>query len=385
MVLGRRSRWTRRRDVTGTKVLVALLALTLLVGGTWLVSRQVGSRDVGSQMAPSDACGGKTFPLRALADNSCGIGPRLVPDRGVWWGATANPLKGESWAESLHNLEGEVGRSFDIAHYYHSSPDLFPTPSEIEAAHEPGHHRILLLNWKPEMGRTWAQVAAGDPVADAAIDREADHLKTTFTEPFFLAIHHEPEDEVQSEPGSGMTAQDYAAMFRHVVERLRADGVHNAVTVLDYHGSVHWGSQPWFDDLYPGDDVVDWLAEDPFILDAHGWDGSFARALNRTDKSQPGWPGFYKWAHRRHPDKPIMLAEWGVDQALGSEAKAAVISGVPAALIRFPQVKALVYWNADAVHPVGTTRVDSSPLALRAFQIVGASRAVHQPTATFDR
>ncbi len=33
-------------------------------------------------------------------------------------------------------------------------------------------------NWKPEHGNTWAQVAAGVPAVDQAIDNEANYLKS---------------------------------------------------------------------------------------------------------------------------------------------------------------------------------------------------------------
>ena len=92
--------------------------------------------------------------------------------------------------------------------------------------------RILLLNWKPDIGRSWASVAAGS--MDGQIDRLAAHIKATFPEKFFMVIHHEPEEEVRPAAGSGYTADDFRNMFRHVVKRFRADGVHNALfTVVE--------------------------------------------------------------------------------------------------------------------------------------------------------
>jgi hypothetical protein len=305
-----------------------------------------------------------------------------VPTCGVWWGATANPLAGESWDTALGNLEAQVGRPFDIAHYYNASPKLFPTAEMIKRAREPGKNRMLLLNWKPEMGRTWAQVAAGDATVDKAIDDQAAYLKKSFTEKFFLVVHHEPEDEIKPAAGSGYTAKDYAAMYRHVVQRLRAGGVTNAVTVMNYMGTPHWGSQAWFEDLYPGDDVVDWIAYDPYIFgSAPNWWQTFAQVLNRTDTySYPKWPGFYNWATKTHPGKPLMLAEWGVNEQTGAGlTKAGIFDGVPAALKLHPQLKALVYWNQNNFDPVGTTRFDSSPDALAAVKRLSTGAAVTSP------
>ena len=301
----------------------------------------------------------------------CSVSALLVPSCGAWFGVAANPLGSESWDQALPAFESTIGRTVDIAHYYNSSPKLFPTADMIKRAREPGKKRMLLLNWKPEMGRTWAQVAAGDPTVDAAIDAEAKYLKSTFPEKFFLGIHHEPEDEVRPAAGSGMTAKDYKAMYRHVALRLKADGVTNAVFVMNYMGTPHWGSQSWFNDLYPGDDVVDWIAEDPYIFgNSPIWWTDFASAVDRKDTyTNPSWPGFYTWATTKHPGKPIMLGEWGVnEQAAFSRTKADLLRTVDEGLAKRPAIKALVYWNETRFDPVGETRLDSSGAAKAAAQ-----------------
>ncbi|WP_157979679.1 CBM96 family carbohydrate-binding protein [Kribbella monticola] len=310
------------------------------------------------------------------AGPGCTVSALLVPSCGAWFGAAANPLGSESWDAALPAFESTIGRTVDIAHYYNSSPKLFPTADMIKRAREPGKKRMLLLNWKPEMGRTWAQVAAGDPTVDAAIDAEAKYLKSTFPEKFFLGIHHEPEDEVKPAAGSGMTAKDYRAMYRHVALRLKADGVTNAVFVMNYMGTPHWGSQSWFADLYPGDDVVDWIAEDPYIFGtSKDWWTDFASAVDRKDTyTYPNWPGFYTWATTKHPGKPIMLGEWGVnEQTTFNMSKSDVLNTVNAGLAKRPAIKALVYWNETKFNPVGETRLDSSSAARStAQQVLGS-------------
>jgi hypothetical protein len=238
-----------------------------------------------------------------------------------------------------------------------------------------------LLNWKPEMGRTWAQVAAGDPEVDAAIDAEAEYLKSTFPEKFFLGIHHEPEEEIRPQAGSGYTAKDYKAMYRHVALRLKDRGVTNAVFVMNYMGTPRWGSQPWFEDLYPGDDVVDWIAEDPYIFGADPeWaSGGLGRALNRTQQIYPKWPGFYTWATKRHPGKPIMLAEWGVDRKLGTMARNEVFGTMASQLATYPQVKALVYWNETEFDPVGDTRLKAGDEEVAVLRTALRSRQLKPP------
>jgi beta-mannanase len=303
-----------------------------------------------------------------------------VPSCGAWWGVAANPLGSETWDQALTNFETEIGRSVDVAHFYKKSPELFPWSGEIARAHDPAHPRILLINWKPQGDRTWAQVAAG--AVDTYIDKEAAYLKKNFTDKFFLAIHHEPEMDVNPAQGSGMTAKDYAAMFRHVVERLRGDGVTNAVYVLNYLGTPNWGSQPWFNDLYPGDDVVDWIAQDPYVIRGSEpwWTTTFGSAVDRKQSSLPQWPGFYSWAKQYHPDRPIMLAEWGVDeQPSEPEGKAEFFRNQMVEMQQYPNIKALVYWNSVPFHPVGITRVDSSQPALDAYRKLSDVPFLNQP------
>ena len=293
------------------------------------------------------------------SSSGCTVSELLVPSCGVWWGAGATPLSTESYDEASVNFEATQGRVPDVVHYYHVGDGTFPTAREISRSHEGGKSRLLMENWKPELGHTWAQVASGLPDVDTEIDNEAAYLKAHFTTKFFLAIHHEPENEVIPAPSSGMTASDYAAMYRHVVLRLKADGVTNAVYVMNYMGFTGWGEQPWFGALYPGDDVVDWIAYDPYS-DGTGNFGTLVNAKGGTK-----WPGFYTWATTTHPGKPLMLAEWGVCESTNNPSgKANFFDTMPTIEQDYPAIKALVYWNADD-YP---TRVDSTPQSLAAFR-----------------
>ena len=240
---------------------------------------------------------------------TCGVSDILVPECGRWWGVAPGALTGEPYQKSLQEFEAKIDRPVDIYHGYHRNDALFPTQVELGLARDPVSPRLLFLNWKPSMEHTWRQVADG--VVDERIDTLADHITTTFPERFFFTIWHEPENDVDPATGSGMTATDYAAMFRHVVQRLRANGVTNAVTVMTYMGAPEWGPAPWFADLYPGDEVVAWIGVDPYINavpKAHV-EGSFHDIVDRKGAN---WPGFYTWAQQHYPDKPIMVAEWGV-------------------------------------------------------------------------
>jgi hypothetical protein len=295
---------------------------------------------------------------------TCTVSAKLVPSCGAWWGVAPASFTATPRAQALHDFERKIGRTVDIYHAYHRGNEMFPTAAEIALAREPGKRRILLLNWKPDIGRSWASVAAGS--MDAQIDRLAAHIKATFPEKFFMVIHHEPEEEVRPRRGSGYAAGDFRNMFRHVVARFRAHGVRNALFTVVLMGFEGWGRQPWFDRLYPGGDVVDWVGMDPY---ASPQTPDFAHLVNQTTGRGRGFPGFYNWSAKIAPGKPLMIAEWGVFSA--GARKAAFFRSVAAQFRRHPRVKAMVYFETPRGPFAGTeidTRVDSSAAALRAFQ-----------------
>ena len=166
-----------------------------------------------------------------------------------------------------------------------------------------------------------------------------------------------------------MTAADFRAFFRHTVQVLRANGADRVVPIVNYTGAPHWGYEEWWDDLYPGDDVVDWIAEDPYAFGQPPiWRSDFTGMVNRV-QGPPGFPGFYKWARAEHPSKPIMLAEWGVDDVDDdAQYKAEFFAATLEQLRDLPKVKALVYWDHPGAPIVGETRVGSSSQSLREFK-----------------
>jgi hypothetical protein len=317
---------------------------------------------------PSASPTGSPGPAPVPAQpGSCQLDGKLVPSCGLLWGVAPGAFTGTAPTQSLREYESLTGRTANVFHVYHRGDELFPTADEAAAARETGKHRLLLANWKVAWGTTWANVARGGE--DARIDRLAAYIKRTYPEKFFLAIHHEPENDVSTTAGSGMTARDYAAMFRHTVQRLRADGVTNAVFVLAYMGYENWCIQSWFADLWPGDDVVDWVAYDPYLSAKPGGYlyGDFSHLVNQTS-SPTRWPGFYSWAVKTHGNKPLMVAEWGVfEYTADLTRKPWIYSTVAQQVGRYPAIKALVYFDSPNA-PKGDTRPNSSNPALTEFR-----------------
>jgi hypothetical protein len=309
----------------------------------------------------------------AVARSECHTGPELVPTCGILWGVAPGAHTESRGASALAAFERKTGRRQAIYHAYHGGiRQLFPTPQEISIAHQKGSPRILFLNWKPE-STSWAAIARGDRRTDAFLDRLAAHINTTFPDKFFFAVHHEGENDVRPRAGSGYTARDYAAMFRHVVTRLRAHGVHNMVTVLVHMTYVPHAQQSWFNDMYPGDAYVDWIGLDVYAYSTPGYGhGDFAEVLNRRLAGKRSWPGFYTWATSRHPSKPLIIAEWGVwSSRSNTRYKVDFYRQLGGELRRFPRIKAMVQFETPHNQKGQDSSVDSTPAALQAYRALG--------------
>jgi hypothetical protein len=303
----------------------------------------------------------------------CHTGAKLVPTCGVLWGVAPGAKTESRGLRALRQFERKTGRHQAVFHAYHRGINgVFPTDQEIAISRERGKKRILLLNWKPE-STTWARIARGDRRTDAFLDRLAAHLRKNYRERFFFAIHHEAEDQVRERPGSGYTARDYAAMFRHVVNRLRARGATNVVTVLIHMAYVPHTTKSWFTQMYPGDDVVDWIGFDTYSYSDPGYGhGNFDELLNRKSASKPGWPGFYNWVRAKHPRKPVMVAEWGVWFSKRNPGHMArFYREVGRDITRYPGIKAMVHFETPANHKGQNSSVDSTPAALREYRRLG--------------
>ncbi len=305
----------------------------------------------------------------------------LVPTCGVWWGVAPRVFTPDQGPTGFRRLERETGQRFNLYRAYASGDDLFPSRREVGLT-QAADPVTLFFSWKVGEGMTWADVAAGS--ADTRIDREAQWLQSTLAAtPFFLAIHHEPEDEVDATPGSGMTAGDYVRMYRHTVDRLREAGVGNAVFVWSLIGLPRWLTQPWFPQLYPGRRWVDWIGWDPYVVapvgTAAAWPGpDFATLMNRKDgAATSNFPGVYDFLLRRFPDTPLMLSEWGVlAPADDVDVTLRFLESVPSQLARFPAIRGFVWFDTpfDQVGQYGlSSDVTRSTELTQAFRVMAHS------------
>jgi beta-mannanase len=314
----------------------------------------------------------ETAPAPAPAPAECTVDAKLVPSCGVLWGAAAGGFSDTPRDQALREWEAKSGRTANVYHTYHRGDEMFPTAAEIAMANETGKPRVLFTNWKVGYGTKWANVAAGQQ--DARIDKLSAYIKANYKATFFMAIHHEPENDVNDTAGSGMTAKDYAAMFAHTVKRMKANGVTNVVFVMAYMNIDKWNQTSWWKDLYPGNDVVDWVGVDAYVnAEPNGYNnGDFNNLMNRTS-NKANFPGWYNWALTT--GKPIMAAEWGVYECMKTcspTEKAKLYDTVLPQLRAMDKLKAIVYFDTASDQAGKDMRIDSTPESLTAFKKVAA-------------
>jgi hypothetical protein len=331
----------------------------------------------GSGAEPTKGATSRTAPIPAVAPakpgTNCTVDAKLVPSCNVLWGAAAGGFSETPRDQALREWEAKSGRTASIYHTYHRGGELFPTKAEIAMADEAGKPRILFTNWKVGYGTTWGKVAAGGQ--NARIDKLSAHIKATYgRDKFFLAVHHEPENDVSTDPKSQMTARDYANMVRYTVKRMRANGVTNVVFVMAYMNVEKWNDSPWWADLYPGNDVIDWVAVDSYVnAQPKGFHaGDFTYLMNRTT-GRSKFNGWYNWALTTK--KPIMVAEWAVYEcrtACSPAEKAKIHAQVVQQMKAMPAIKAMVAFDTASDQQGLDMRIDSTPQALASYKKLAA-------------
>ena len=121
-----------------------------------------------------------------------------------------------------------------------------------------------------------------DHIADGAHHAAIDELNTFIQRAdraVFLRIGYEFDGA-----WNHYSPAKYIAAFRHIVDRLRENGVTNSVSVWQsatYPGGTYQ-NRP-FRDWYPGDEYVDWLGLSYFVYDQYVHDSflGFAREHNK--------------------------------------------------------------------------------------------------------
>lgn len=161
---------------------------------------------------------------------------------------------------------------------------------------------------------------------------------------------------------NGNSGADYVAAWRHIHDIFAQEGATNVRWVWSPLADVPT-SRAVLEQMYPGDDYVDWLA-----LDGYNW-GTEGLALAEWRTVGEIFGPFYD-VLTSISDKPVMIAEVASAEAGGSKAdwiEEGLLEDVPT---RLPRVRAVVWFSSNKLMD---WRVNSSPESLEAYSEVASS------------
>lgn len=238
------------------------------------------------------------------------------------------------------------------------------------------HGAIPLIYWSP-WDKPYEQHKGPDRFSlnqilsgkwDAYIDAWADGARA-FGRPFFVSFCNEMNGDWFPWSGVFYGAENggnevFKKAWRYVVDRVRARGAKNIRWVFHVNAfpaiNDHWNLMASY---YPGAEYVDWLG-----LSIYGKQfrnlGNWAEFGDLID-----WP--YREITAIDPDKPVMLAEFGVGEFPKSGSKAKWFRDAFRMIPTYPRIKAAIYWHERWQNEDGSysnLRINSSPEALKAFR-----------------
>ena len=160
--------------------------------------------------------------------------------------------------------------------------------------------------------------------------------------------------------GKSNGAKNFKKAYRRIVKIFRDEGVNNVTWLWHANGSS-WPQKKWNtkNKYYPGDNYVDWIGLSIYGAQNSGQD---------WEKFEELLDGPYQKMTSKHPNKPLMLAEYGVREPKKSSKKATWYTD---ALTNFPdkydKIDAIIVyhekWASDS-----DLRINSSSEALTAFK-----------------
>lgn len=352
------------------KVIPLIAALLLAVVGTAAliyvkagipvasIEAENGTKtDAVAIVSDTNASGQQAIKFGLTADGQCGtVSEILVPACGAWLGAWSNDHGVSGLKNQILEHETRIGRQVQVVHSYHAAGNV--TLSSDEKYFINRADTILLANWKP--AATWSQADGTNATINAQIDAMADSILTVAPKKIILNVFHEPENDVSGGApscsssiyvGSSGTPAEYRAMWQNVRNRFNAKGVSNVVWAINYMGFSKWDCM--VKDLWPGNDLVDWVLYDPYPGGSENWTTGIGR--------------FYNWLMANSDttydfkSKPFGLGEWGAwqkDQAsvykLYDDGKAALAAGT------FSNIKMYTIFDAVGIDDSRVSHDDAS-------------------------
>jgi hypothetical protein len=304
----------------------------------------------------------------------------LVPSCGVLFGGALTSFGGSDIQSAYNNFNAGTGLDVTLDHDYRR-PGQVLSPADIAIAKTPG--AILQLNWKPVY--TWADADGSNATVNSQIDAMANSIKSLGSTKIFLALYHEPENDVSGGAagcpssiykGSAGTPDDYRAMWANVEARFAADGVTNVVWAMNYMGYQTWDCM--INDLWPGNNLVDWVFWESYSATGDSFANETGRVYNLLTAQSD--------ATHDYLSKPWGVGEFGT-RANTSAGQIAYYQALQHELDTnmFPKLKLLSFF--DNIGAAGDWRVaynangQSDPAELSAFETLANDPLITGPEA----
>lgn len=248
-----------------------------------------------------------TSPEDTRAYN-CSINDKLVNSCRPWLGV-ALPAQESTLRDSVDQHERNITRQTEVIRTY-MPLDKIPNLSEDERHFINRPNTILFIDFKPTL--LWGSANGMDAQVNLRIDQMADSIKAAVPtgKKVMLSVSAEPEADISS--GVNCTSLDqnaqsgspaeYKEMWRNVRNRFDARGAGAKVVWAMGYG----GYSPWdcvVKDLYPGNELVDWITWSPYVGDGNTWASDAGRFYAILESLSDETHNFVS--------KPWGVAEWG--------------------------------------------------------------------------
>ncbi|MEO6848145.1 MAG: glycosyl hydrolase [Chthoniobacterales bacterium] len=329
----------------------------------------------------------KKTPAPASPSHANQIPKLVIPEKGAYTGAYVDfgDAEDDVTLDAVEKFEHITGKKLAIVAFSSFwGQRSFPT-RQLEIVTD--HDAIPLIYWSP-WDIPYEQDHGPDAFSlhsilagkwDAYIDAWADSAKA-YKRPMLVAWGLEMNGvwfpwsghfygagkPVLGQPGKFIGPEIYKKAYHYVIDRVRARGVTNIQWVFHVN-NYSYPQDVWnlARQYYPGSDYVDWLA-----LSVYG----------KQYPAEP-WVDFkdlldypYTEMAALDPNKPIMLAEWGVGEfplIAGDDKAQWIREGFERMSTHYPRLKAAVFWHERWQNPEGNysnLRVNSSPESLKAYR-----------------
>lgn len=261
---------------------------------------------------------------------------------GVLFGAYANTRGGQTQIEAYEQLESQLGAKLSIARTFHTWEDNLDNRLNnwiVDGG------RQLMVSIKPTRDNgtdiPWRDIANAQPGSRIHNDMiELARDVRALGPDVWVSFHHEPEARDRTHFGDD---DDFIAAWRafHTVFEQQGANAEWVWTMTSFSFEVDTADRRSAGKWYPGDAYVDYLGADPYNWNFCRNDRERFRHLEEIIAP------FLEFGDR-HPDKQLVLPEWG--SAEGSPGKAGWLDQAGEFLQR-PEIAdrfaAVIYFNSQ--------------------------------------